>query len=377
MRAEKPRHLCFRLSCWTLGMIAFVQTLIAGLAVSVRVENAREVRVETRYVPQLIEVAPKPEPQRAIPEKPSRPVVVLPPIPDLPAEPAMPEARPLDAPPIADPVVERLVMEARQARVAEDMGSALVKLEEARSIAPKEPNVLYELGLVYETMAGHDQNRELINKASSAYQAVFELGTSGAGALYSLAAKKLTEGISKPSDMRGKLALGRVQIFKDKAAKPGQRVVLTIPVRAAPDAQPSADDFLVQVKFFDVTRDGKHVPSSPEAETEVAWVSGAFDWLGGEETVRVTYQLPQPDKSQDHLFGRRKYYGQVVELIYKNELIDSQAWPRHLAALSNSPLENIANEFPQEAGGVLPLLDLEQPLPPFEDGVALPDMLER
>ena len=369
MQAGKPKHLCFHLSCWTLGMLAFIQLLIAGLAVSVRVEAAREVRIEDRVVTRLINVAPTP----ADTKEPAAPVVALPPAPELPAAPILPPARPLDAPPIADPLVDRLVKEAREARVAEDMGSAIVKLEEARSKEPREPNVLYELGLVYETMAAYDP--ALAEKAAEAYQKVFELGTTGAGALYPLAAAKLRDGIARPADMRGKLALGRTRIFKDEAFLNGERVVLTIPVSAAPGSEPEADDFFVQVRFFDKANGGDPVPPSPEATTTVEWVSGAIDWLGGEEQLRVTYILPAPDPSRAHLFGRRHYYGQVVELMYKNELIDSQAWPRHLASLAKGPQHEGLDPLFLDSDLMPPDFDPNMPLlPALEDEISLPEI---
>jgi hypothetical protein len=252
------------------------------------------------------------------------------------------------------------------------MGRAIVKLEEARAKAPDEPNVHYELGLVYETMAAYDPS--LAEKAAEAYQKVFELGTTGSGALYPLAALKLRDGIARPTDFRGKLALGRTRIFKDESYRGGERVVLTIPVSAAPGAEPKAEDFFVQVDFFDKPSTGDPVPAGPEASTTVEWISGGIDWLGGEELLRVTYILPEMDPSQSHLFGRRKYYGQVVKLMYKNELIDSQAWPRHLAS------QNVGSEpagldplfldqelLPPDFDPNLPLL------PPLENELSLPE----
>ncbi|BCX47755.1 hypothetical protein HAHE_16630 [Haloferula helveola] len=370
--ASSGPNLCFRLSCWVLGLVAFIQLLAGGIALAVRFEASREVRVEKEIVTKIVNVAPKPAPA---PAQPAEPVVALPPPIEIPVEKPLPPARPLDAPPIADPVVERLVNEAREARISEDMGSAIVKLEEARTKAPNDPNVHYELGMVYETMAAFDP--ALAEKAAQSYQAVFELGTTGAGALYPLAAQKLRDGIAMPVDMRGKLALGRARIFKDDHFAGGERVVLTIPVNAAPGSEPDPNDFFVQVKFFDKTANGDPVPATPESQNEVEWVSGEFDWLGGEEVLRVTYVLPAPDPSQEHLFGRRKYYGQVVELIYKNELIDSQAWPRHLASMNRTEPEQgmdplfLDEELPFD-GSLLPPLEDEIPLQP-----ALPPFPER
>jgi hypothetical protein len=255
------------------------------------------------------------------------------------------------------------------------MGRAIIKLEEARALDSQEPNTLYELGLVYETMAAYDT--ALAEKAAEAYQGVFNLGTTKAGALYPLAAAKLRDGIARPIDMRGKLALGRVRIFKDDTYQDGERVVLTVPVSAAPGSEPSADDFFVKVEFFDKSRNGDPQPAGPDCVTNYEWVSGAIDWLGGEEILRVTYILPPQEAGQAHLFGKRAYYGQIVELVYKNELLDSQAWPRHLAARSMvEPQQTydplfLDSDFDPN-GGVLPPLDNELNLPMIEPELELP-----
>ncbi len=89
----------------------------------------------------------------------------------------------------------------------------------------------------------------------------------------------------------------------------------------------------------------------------------------------MTYILPKSDPYSSHLFGRRNYYGQIVKLMYKNELIDSQAWPRHLAMQTPN----------SQPGGLDPLFldyDLLPPdfdpnvplLPPLVDELQLPEL---
>ncbi|WP_367870991.1 hypothetical protein [Luteolibacter sp. Populi] len=324
----KSRHSdhVFRLSCWGLGVIAFGQLLAGGIAVAVRVEKAREVRVEEKIVTKIVTVEAKPSPLVAAPAAPV--VAVLPP-PPVPAP--LPPARPLATPPIADPNVERLVQEARKARLASDTASALVKLAEAREMAPSDPNVLYETGLLFEEMSAYDPR--LVDQAADAYQAVFALGTTGAGVLYTMAAEKLRDGIAMPDQMRDELRLGNLRIFPDREFQDGERTVVTVPVQAAPGAQIGSNDLSVNVDFYDSTViNGKKeiVPCTVAAIPE--WVSGAMDFVGGEESLRLNYVLPPQDAQQQQLFGRRTYYGVVAKLYYKGELIDTRSWPRHLSA---------------------------------------------
>jgi len=346
----------FHVSCWVLGVIAFIQLITAAVAISVRIEQSREVRVVEKEVTKLVTVrvpADSPAEPLAHNGTPTDSPVVRAPAAELSPPPAAqpPPAPaiapvPLATPPIADPVVERLVRDARAARVAEDMGRALAKLEEARRLAPGEPNVLYELGMIHEQLGTYD-------KASEFYEKVFQLGTTIAGSLYDEAARKLRDGFEQPDAIRGKLALGRVRIFKDPNFEGGERVVLTIPVQAAPGANVGADDFSVTVRFFDSVKGRDPQPSAAGLfDSSYQWTTLPIDWAGGEELLRVTYILKPQDVQQAHLFGERSYYGQVVELRYKNELIDLQSWPRDLAARTSTPQpatpQGPANDLPPE-----------------------------
>ena len=84
------------------------------------------------------------------------------------------------------------------------MGLAIVKLEEALSQSPDDPSVHYELGLVHEQMGVFDT-------AAAHYEKVFQMGVSGAGSLYELAAGKLRGRAGSARDLAevGRLYLAR------------------------------------------------------------------------------------------------------------------------------------------------------------------------
>ena len=321
-------------ACCALGLVAFSQLLIAGMALAVRIEEGREVRIVEREVEKLVPirisvpVAPQVKPvERKAPE--------LPPV---------PEPQDHGIPVIADPVSERLVKEGRTARIAGDMGLAIVKLEEALADSPEDPTVLFELGIVHETMG-------VYGEASRYYEEVFRLGVSGAGDLYEAAAAKLRDGFEQPTDMLGKIALGRVRIFNDVNGREGQRVVLSVPVQKAPGEEIEADEIEVAVTFFNKTNKGKIVQLEDGSWAVPSWVSLPFDWAGGEETLRMNYLIPKRDAQTAHLFGELAYYGQVVTLTYKGEVLDVQAWPRDLAArigqVAPQGGNGNANDFPE------------------------------
>jgi hypothetical protein len=345
----------FGAACWFLGMMAFVQLLIAGMALATRLEESREVRVVEKEVLRPVVVRVPAAEQPAEPRETG--VVSRPPVELKPEVPAV-QPSPLNVPQVADPRSERLVRDARQARVAGDMGRAIIKLEEALDQSPDDPSVRYELGMVHEQMGVYDV-------AASHYQKVFEMGVSGAGSLYEMAATKLRDGFEQPDAMLGKLSLGRVRIFKSPHDENGQRVILTVPLQKSPADEIDANEIGVEVNFFNRTSRGEIVALEDKSWVKEQWVTLPFDWTGGEESLRMIYTIPPQDDQTAHLFGGRGYYGQVVSLTYKGEVLDVQAWPRDLAAripkmpsapASDLMLPEFQDSLPPDFDPAMPLL---------------------
>jgi hypothetical protein len=89
--------------------------------------------------------------------------------------------------------------------------------------------------------------------------------------------------------------------------------------------------------------------------------------------LRVTYILPPQELQQDHLFGKRRYYGLTVEVFYKGEVIDSTAWPRHLSsrpAMQGRP----GDDMPQFLTEDMIEIDPANPLLPTREGDIIPEM---
>jgi TPR repeat len=358
-----PRLPVFAICCWALALMAMSQLLVAGMALATRLEESRVERIVVKEVPKLIAVRVPAAPGEldrgsSVVSRPPVSIPAPPPVASLP--PVAPT--PLTTPQVGDPRSERMVNEARQARVAGDMGLAIVKLEEALSQSPDDPNVHYELGLVHEQMGVFDT-------AAAHFEKVFQMGVSGAGSLYALAAGKLRDGFEQPDAMVGKLALGRVRIFNDPKNEAGQRVILTIPVQKAPTEEIDVAEIAVSVIFFNRTSKGEIVQLDDKSWVTEQWATLPFDWAGGEESLRMTYVIPPQDGQTEHLFGARTYYGQVVSLLYKGEILDVQAWPRDLAArIPRSPAVNMGDPILPEFQDTLPpgfdpSLPLLPPLP--------------
>ncbi len=362
----------FAISCWVLALMAFVQLLVAGMAFATKLEESRRVRYIEKEVPKTVVIRiPSPPVNPPLAEN---PVISRPPATPMTnvVRPAL-APTPIASPKIDDPRTERLVKEARQARVAGDMGLAVMKLEEASSQSPEDPNVHYELGLIHEQMGVFDV-------ASAHYEKVFQMGVSGAGSLYELAAAKLRDGFELPEAMLGKLALGRVRIFNDSRNEDGQRVILTIPVQRAPAEDIDVDQLAVSVTFFNRNSKGEIIQLEDKSWVKEQWVSLPFDWAGGEENLRMTYVIPAQDPQTEHLYGGRVYYGQVVSLLYKGEVLDVQAWPRDLAArISQQPVANPNATLQPEFQDTLPPdFDPNLPLlPPLSENPLAPPLPRR
>jgi len=233
-----------------------------------------------------------------------------------------------DVPAVEDPIVERLLREARSARMKGDMRLAMVKLEEASSRTKKEKKevaVIYEQALVYEAMGVFDL-------ALDHYHQVYELGSQQAMGLYSLAAQKLSDGFQENNNL---LALGRVREFRDERVPGVQKIILTVPVVAAIAEDVDPTEVQVEVNLYDKLNGKVVLPDSSQAP-QFKWVSQPVDWKGAkEELLQVTYVIEADQSGDDYLFGERKYYGHVAELSYRGEVIDQQAWPRLLAREKN------------------------------------------
>jgi tetratricopeptide (TPR) repeat protein len=344
MAPTSSSTLIFRLACWLMAALAFGQVMIAGVALAIRMESSKTVQ----YVEKSISTQPQVAINRPIesastkeshatpvprgPQPEATPVSPNPPASGIVETNPLPPPRPLISPEISDPLAERLIHEAKAARVSEDMMTAITKLDQALQTSPKDAHVLYELGLCHEAMGIYDKARQY-------YHQVYQLGTTTAGELYVQAADKLRSGFEQPLDKVHRVVLGRPRVFKDPNREKGEKVIITIPVQTVPGEAIEGRDLEVIVNFFDEVGARKDInpADTTNSQVESKWTTEPLDWTTGEELLQITYTLPPQDPQQEHLFGEKRYYGQVVELSYKGELIDAQAWPRILAHKLNKP----------------------------------------
>lgn len=228
------------------------------------------------------------------------------------------------APVIGDPVVERLLNEARAARIANDVVRSTIKLEEAQVLAPNNANVLYELAVNFEVLGN-------VDSASDYYLKVYSLGVLEAGSLYQKAANKLERGVVLQT--RGLAVLNGARALEPMINEDGERRSVNLAITTAPNREFDPSLVHVQVHFFEESngelRKAPIDTSDPNAAGSQC-ASMPYDWSDGEEMIEVWYQLPPRDSADLEIFGERKFHGFVAELYYDGKLLDIRAQPRTL-----------------------------------------------
>ena len=255
---------------------------------------------------------------------------------------------------IADPVAERLVRESRALQLDGDMMRAMLKLDEAARRDPSEAAVIYHKGLLFEEMG-------LYTKAADQYQQVQQMGIK-AGAYFRLSAKKLTKGMDVAHAHRPVISIGPMNARPGNGVMASKQTNVAVTILARPDKAINPADVHVQVHFYDRLNGGEIKKASSLAKIDYSWDEPA-DWKGAsrEETVHFSYAIPEADRAEAHLFGRREFFGYVVELVYKGEVIDQQASPRRLNSIHGDHISPQYNHplpwLPGDQNSLLPSKD--------------------
>lgn len=236
---------------------------------------------------------------------------------------------------IADPSVESLLEESRIRQMEGDMMLAMLKLEEAARLDPAEAGVFYHKGLLFEEMG-------LYEKAADQYLQVQQMGIK-AGNYFKLAANKLTHGMDVAHAYRPLVSIGPMNVRRASGSMADKQADISITILARPDKPINPADVNVQLYFYDKLNGGEITKALDTAQIGQRWDS-RVDWqdAGNEETLHISYTIPDVHLADEHLFGDRSFFGFVVELLYKGEVIDQQASPRRLNSIHGN---NISPEL--------------------------------
>lgn len=352
----------FGIACWVLALLAFLQLISVGTALALRTEQPASgdgiavavasldlEPIQPRTVEQILQditaqsVYAVQMTDSGLSSEPGQPssggaAAVSPPR----SEPNHGSVYPIAV--IANPRVERLVQESRSLHLGGDMMRAMLKLDEASRLDKNECAVIYQKGILFEGMG-------IFTKAADQYQQIQQMGLQKAGVYFNLATAKLTKGMDTAAVRRDTIAIGPMKVNKARGFNAGRHVEVAITLLARPDLVVQADDVEVQVHFYDKVNGGDVKKAAPNALIKPYWADAKVDWqdVGNEETLRVSYTIPEADRAEEHLFGRREYYGYIVELIYKGEVVDQQAHPRRLHSVHGES-EKLAPLYPDDLG---------------------------
>jgi tetratricopeptide (TPR) repeat protein len=340
------RRPTFAIVCGLLGLVAFIQVVMVGVALANRVGETRVVEVTEAgevsvvYIPTISDALPEVEKQQPrsyddilkaygnskagtggadyqlAPDK----KIAKRRNPGVGIRPAQSSDRGRFMA-IKNSRVEKLVEEAKGLHLSGDVVRAVLKLAEAEIIDADEPAIIYRRALIFEDMRNWE-------RAADEYDKLFALGPES-GTYYEIATDKIANGVKNAPDVVP-FQLGNVvqRVSEDQLTA---RVI--IPVRRLTDREIEPSEIDVRIFFYDIVdnKEVEPVPQQREQNIQKRWVTEPADWAGDtEESAEALYQLPVLELADVHIFGERRYFGHVVELYYKGELMDQYAYPGRL-----------------------------------------------
>lgn len=226
--------------------------------------------------------------------------------------------------------------------------AALVPLEEALTLQPRNPELLNRLASLHERMGN-------IELAQGAWKSLLDLGPE-AGRFLDVAEIRLR--LLRPEapveaggrELRDQIglqpgsSLGVVDLtVKDSPG--GETKDLRIAVKARPGEAIDGRDVRINVTFYE-TMNGDVVPTTSRVQS--LWFTTPVDWKDeGIEILEVKYEVPQlgPDGGPPPDF-----YGYMVNIYHRGQLQETRADPIDLQELFPPPL----SESPDFGAGAAP-----------------------
>jgi hypothetical protein len=276
----------------------------------------------------------------------------------VPAKAVAKRAAPLDVP-IKDEEVLAHLDEGLALRNQGDMLGALTHLRAALKKMPDHPKLLYHTAQILDTM-GRSQ------KALPYWKSLYQLGQ-GAGDFFVLAQERMADGpqvANEPEDEKeGKFTIVDLKDEPVPDATGGERVRLTAVLKKNTTEKVDVEkDMLLLTHFFDSVNK-KRIARSQVPQPSLTCISPPLDWAQGTETFSFDYWQPDMTPQQLVKFGRCKYLGCTLEVMYKNKLQDSAAtievllkYASELPVPPPDPGDSILNSSPNDPGPQEPSL---------------------
>jgi len=275
---------------------------------------------------------------------PSAPVAEVAPAPAVvPAEPAAtPEPAPVPVP-TEDPAatkarLDELLREAQALEGGSSPAAALVPLEEALTLQPRNPELLMRVASLQEKLGQ-------IELAQGTWKSLLDLGPE-AGRFLDVAEIRLR--LLRPettavagSELRDQVGLqpgsllGVVDLTLKEGSEAGVKD-LRLAVKARPGEPIDGRDVRINVTFYEMLN-GEVVPTTSRVQS--MWFTTPVDWKDeGIEILEVKYEIPRmgPDGGPPPT-----YYGYMVNIYHNGQLQDTRSDPVDLQELFPPPLSEL------------------------------------
>jgi tetratricopeptide (TPR) repeat protein len=360
--------------------IAVIAVVVVGvvelLAVGVHYGRARAARKAAEQpATSVASQAPAAEPAPSV----AAPSAANPVSTAAPGAPVVPQTVPSNA---ALSMAENLLKEATLLRERGDTTNALARLQDASQRDPKNPNVLAEMAMIYESI-------QLFDRSNETWKKIADMGPS-VGPLYELATMKLQIGAaappaaaaagpgfagvspldavatrSTPDGIPEGSTFGITEVTLNENPDPDAEANMTlrVAVKVRPNTLIDHTKVKIQVFFYDAVDNGSKYALT-DAEVNYEWLTPDHDWKNtNPEVLAVHYVRLKGGTLSDAALaeaaanvtpprqgkrgsparkaaetGPRKYGGYQVRVYYNDQLQDVRAEPTKLLNLFAPPL---------------------------------------
>jgi hypothetical protein len=252
--------------------------------------------------------------------------------------------------------VTELLAEAERLEGGPTAGDALVPLEEAATLQPRNPEVLSRLGSLHERLG----QTEL---AGTAWENLIALGPD-AGRFLDVAEIRLR--VLRQGADAEPVAEGTLQLRDQVGLQPGSNLGvvdlklndkeeggvamkdLRLAVKARPGEPIDGRDVRINVTFYEMLN-GEIVPTMSRVQS--VWFTTPVDWKNeGIEILEVKYEVPRvgPDGGP-----APEYYGYLVNIYHQGQLQETRADPVELQELFPPPLSELPSAEPSALDGTV------------------------
>lgn len=246
--------------------------------------------------------------------------------------------------------VEKLLREAEGLRAGSTPDAALVPLEEAAVLQPRNPEVLQQLASLYERLKQTEM-------AVVTWQKLADLGEEG-GKMAEVAKVRMELLQPQPAADAAEVLSLRDQVGLQPGSslgvinlsvndnKDGKAAIkdMRLAVKARPGEPINARDVRINVTFF-VNLEGEITPDTT-SRVQSMWFTTPVDWKDdGIEILEVKYEVPRSGPGGE----LPVYYGYMVNIYHQGQLQETRSEPSNLQELFPPPLTEMSDGDGQEA----------------------------